>query len=180
MQKRKKVRGFKRRKTLNRKRKPKKKGKQPKKQRGSNVGQRKMKRNQKRTQKWIYDPKKQKINTKTKIKHKTHKIMKYLVERKKNKNQESYKSRKLSRSVLTGDNCNWLDFDTARSRGAGCADGTKMVIKNKYIKLQGVIEYDVTVIIQEGCEETVLVDQWEDYLWFCNKRRKVCKLCKSC
>jgi len=131
VQKRKKVRGFKRRRTLIRKRKPKKKGKQPKKQRGSNVGQRKMKRNQKRTQKWIYDPKKQKINTKTKIKHKTHKIMKYLVERKKNKNQESYKSRKLSRSVLTGDNCNWLDFDTARSRGAGCADGTKMVIKNK-------------------------------------------------
>ena len=66
--------------------------------------------------------------------------------RNKNKNKESFKgkqkkknlpnSKKLKSAkgnlrVLTGDNCNWMDFDTARSRGANCEDGTKMVIKNK-------------------------------------------------
>ena len=37
--------------------------------------------------------------------------------------------------VFTGENCDFIDFESARTLGAGCADGTKMVVKNKYVKL---------------------------------------------
>ena len=61
------------------------------------------------------------------------------VNRKQNKKKSKKKQKKDNKSfqgkqikkVLTGDNCNWMDFGTARSRGANCEDGTKMVIKNK-------------------------------------------------
>ena len=34
-------------------------------------------------------------------------------------------------AVLYGEHCQYIDFADARSSGAGCVDGTKMVIKNK-------------------------------------------------
>ena len=41
------------------------------------------------------------------------------------------KTQKPTKNILVGDHCNWLDFDTAQSRGVSCRDGAKMVIKNK-------------------------------------------------
>jgi len=35
------------------------------------------------------------------------------------------------RSFATGDHCDWINLGEARQRGADCADGSKMVIKNK-------------------------------------------------
>lgn len=45
--------------------------------------------------------------------------------------QKERKTQQPTKNILVGDHCNWLDFDTARSQGVGCKDGTKMVIKNK-------------------------------------------------
>ena len=39
-------------------------------------------------------------------------------------------NKKQQSRVFKGDHCQWLDLGTARSRGADCADGTKMVIKS--------------------------------------------------
>ena len=33
--------------------------------------------------------------------------------------------------VLTGESCDFIDFGSVRNVGAGCTDGTKMVVKNK-------------------------------------------------
>ena len=33
--------------------------------------------------------------------------------------------------VFTGENCDFIDFASVRTLGAGCVDGTKMVVKNK-------------------------------------------------
>ena len=33
--------------------------------------------------------------------------------------------------VLTGESCDFIDFGSVRTVGAGCTDGTKMVVKNK-------------------------------------------------
>ena len=33
--------------------------------------------------------------------------------------------------VFTGENCDFIDFASVRTLGAGCVDGTKMVLKNK-------------------------------------------------
>ena len=35
------------------------------------------------------------------------------------------------RSFATGDHCDWINLGEARQRGADCADGSKMVIKNR-------------------------------------------------
>merc|ERR1712106_173562 len=88
-----------------------------------------------------------KISNKRKNKKKINrKQKKKKSKRNKNKNKESFKGKQIKKNppkskklksakgnlrVLTGDKCNWMDFDTARSRGANCEDGTKMVIKNK-------------------------------------------------
>ena len=47
--------------------------------------------------------------------------------------RRKFKKRKTSRQsvVLEGEHCQYIDFATARSSGSGCADGTKMVVKNK-------------------------------------------------
>ena len=34
-------------------------------------------------------------------------------------------------NVLTGESCDFIDFGSVRNVGAGCTDGTKMVVKNK-------------------------------------------------
>ena len=39
-------------------------------------------------------------------------------------------NKKQQSQVFKGDHCQWLDLGTAKSRGADCADGTKMVIKS--------------------------------------------------
>ena len=67
--------------------------------------------------------KKNKQATKSKKKNKSTKT--------KHKNMSKGKNAIIERAALSGDNCQWLDFGTARSRGANCADGTKMVIRNK-------------------------------------------------
>ena len=51
--------------------------------------------------------------------------------RKQNEGYSQWKTQKLSRNIIVGDHCNWLNFDTIRSRRASCEDGTKMVIKNR-------------------------------------------------
>ena len=40
--------------------------------------------------------------------------------------------RKIKQStVFTGENCDFIDFASVRTLGAECADGSKMVLKNK-------------------------------------------------
>ena len=50
--------------------------------------------------------------------------------------QKKLKDRSKTRQsiVFTGENCTFIDFASVRTLGAGCADGTKMVVKNKYVK----------------------------------------------
>merc|ERR1711892_712693 len=118
--------------------------------RGRKYGKKVKKRNKGKQKQGKVERKKKehkKISNKRKNKKKINrKQKKKKSKRNKNKNKESFKgkqkkknlpnSKKLksakgNRQVLTGDNCNWMDFDTARSRGANCEDGTKMVIKNR-------------------------------------------------
>ena len=46
---------------------------------------------------------------------------------------KSYRKFKAKRQsiVLTGESCDFIDFGSVRNVGAGCTDGTKMVVKNK-------------------------------------------------
>jgi len=74
-------------------------------------------------EKTLKGKKKNKQATKSKKKKKSTKT--------KHKNMSKGKNAIIERAALSGDNCQWLDFGTARSRGANCADGTKMVIRNK-------------------------------------------------
>jgi len=49
-----------------------------------------------------------------------------------NRKKQIQKARRRNQSrFLSGESCDWLDFDTVRSKGSNCVDGTKMVIKNK-------------------------------------------------
>ena len=47
--------------------------------------------------------------------------------------QKKLKDRSKTRQsiVFTGENCTFIDFASVRTLGAECADGTKMVVKNK-------------------------------------------------
>ena len=52
--------------------------------------------------------------------------------KKKNRSKILKGRRKTKQSIVfTGENCDFIDFASVRSLGAGCADGTKMVVKNK-------------------------------------------------
>ena len=57
--------------------------------------------------------------------------------KKRPKNMKNVEKRLKGRSktkqsiVFTGENCDFIDFASVRTLGAGCADGTKMVVKNK-------------------------------------------------
>ena len=46
---------------------------------------------------------------------------------------KSYRKTQAKRQsiVLTGESCDFIDFGSVRNVGAGCTDGTKMVVKNK-------------------------------------------------
>merc|ERR1719483_209456 len=50
---------------------------------------------------------------------------------KRHQSKEGEENQRKGGRALSGDSCQWLDFGTARARGANCADGTKMVIQNK-------------------------------------------------
>ena len=53
-------------------------------------------------------------------------------ERKKNRTKKLKGRRKTKQSIVfTGENCDFIDFASVRTLGAECADGTKMVVKNK-------------------------------------------------
>ena len=52
--------------------------------------------------------------------------------RKKNRSKKLIGRRKTKQSIVfTGENCDFIDFASVRTLGAGCVDGTKMVLKNK-------------------------------------------------
>ena len=52
--------------------------------------------------------------------------------KKKNRTKKLKGRRKTKQSIVfTGENCDFIDFASVRALGAGCADGTKMVVKNK-------------------------------------------------
>ena len=52
--------------------------------------------------------------------------------KKKNRTKKLKGRRKTKQSIVfTGENCDFIDFASVRTLGAGCADGTKMVVKNK-------------------------------------------------
>ena len=52
---------------------------------------------------------------------------------KKNNKTKKLKGRRRTKQsiVFTGENCDIIDFASVRALSAGCADGTKMVVKNK-------------------------------------------------
>ena len=52
--------------------------------------------------------------------------------RKENRTKKLKGRRKTKQSIVfIGQNCDFIDFASVRTLGAGCADGTKMVVKNK-------------------------------------------------
>ena len=52
--------------------------------------------------------------------------------KKKNRSKKLKGRRKTKQSIVfTGENCDFIDFASVRTLGAECADGTKMVVKNK-------------------------------------------------
>ena len=52
--------------------------------------------------------------------------------KKKNRSKILKGRRKTKQSIVfTGENCDFIDFASVRTLGAGCVDGTKMVLKNK-------------------------------------------------
>ena len=52
--------------------------------------------------------------------------------KKKNRTKKLKGRRKAKQSIVfSGENCDFIDFASVRALGAGCADGTKMVVKNK-------------------------------------------------
>ena len=52
--------------------------------------------------------------------------------RKENRTKKLKGRRRTKQSIVfTGENCDFIDFASVRTLGDGCADGTKMVVKNK-------------------------------------------------
>ena len=52
--------------------------------------------------------------------------------KKKNRSKKLKGRRKTKQSIVfSGENCDFIDFTSVRTLGAGCVDGTKMVLKNK-------------------------------------------------
>ena len=63
------------------------------------------------------------------LKSKMKKAAKQIKNRKNKKRKGKYGGR--NSIVLTGESCDFIDFGSVRNVGAGCTDGTKMVVKNK-------------------------------------------------
>ena len=53
--------------------------------------------------------------------------------RRKTKSKKQTRSKPRQSIVFEGENCQFVDFGTVGSSGSGCVDGTKMVLKNKYV-----------------------------------------------
>ena len=55
------------------------------------------------------------------------------ITRRNNRNRKTRKIKSMRQSIVfTGESCQYVDFGSVRSSGSGCADGTKMVLKNQW------------------------------------------------
>ena len=95
-----------------------------------------------------------------------------------NRNRKTGKIKSMRQSIVfTGESCQYVDFGSVRSSGSGCADGTKMVLKNQWDIFHPSISkyYVYNVFVSQGWsqQEAVSNSRQQNYLRICCEGWKI-------
>ena len=98
--------------------------------------------------------------------------------RRNNRNRKTRKIKSMRQSIVfTGESCQYVDFGSVRSSGSGCADGTKMVLKNQWDIFHPSISryYVYNVFVSQGWsqQEAVSNSRQQNYLRICCEGWKI-------
>ena len=100
------------------------------------------------------------------------------ITRRNNRNRKTRKIKSMRQSIVfTGESCQYVDFGSVRSSGSGCADGTKMVLKNQWDIFHPSISryYVYNVFVSQGWsqQEAVSNSRQQNYLRICCEGWKI-------